>query len=495
MKQKEMFAVTKPKIVQGLPAIWKNNLPDTMNPDLPNLMKYLLVAPYGKPGCALEGLFNEVAQLMRMQGVTQENIKAALIIFSVLCSAKTGMPLSIVLRVDEDKAVAEHLLNCCLKLVSSSLYIELHNQRIEDLYSAGNHYQNKVLIGRDLKNLKKIERHLTQLIVNGKISIQTTVRTKYGSQPIVFKVTGPVGFIGIENENDPPIFNHPWIIRIAVSESGSIEEEKWNDTISIPGAEFEMAKIAEYLNRFSYRPVFFRQKDDLTIAIRKQSPSNHIHKLRFTLRMLDVLTILNNPKSLDFGMFLAKIMDTSFENVNTWLNENRVRQNMTINQDEELTLGKIEYFIMTAILNEMLPLKYPVTSLLRKEIFGTIRYINFEKMKSSFAATDTVLKRLWNLSKTDNFLAKIDEIYLRLNRHRIVMVSEKNIGKEIIALMNLGVIERKTPKGKNTYEYYITTDELCHGVKFPAVADLFCEHAECPSIEVVNPVTKRKEIV
>jgi hypothetical protein len=495
MKQIEMFAVTKPKIDRGLPAIWKNELADTMKPDLANLMKCLLVAPFGKPGRAIEGLLNEVNQLMRMQGVAQENIKAALIIFSVLCSAKTGMPLSIVLRVDENKAVAEHLLTSCLKMVPPSLYIELHNQKIDDLYSAGDHYRNKVLIGRDLKSLKKLESHLTQLLVDGKISIQTSVRTKYGSQPVAFDVNGPVGFIGIENESDPQLFNHPWIIRIPVSESESSEEGEWSDSISIPGAELEMAKIAEYLNRFSYHPVSFRQKEDFTFAIRKQHPSNHIHKLRFAFRMLEVLTILNHPKSLDFGRFLAKMMDTTLEDVNTWLNENGVCQNKTIDTDELLTVGKIEYFMMTAILDEMLPLKYPVTSLLRREIFGTIRYINFEKMKSSFAPTDSILKRLYNLSKTDTFLANIDEIYLRFNHQRIDIISAKNIEKEINGLMKLGAIERKKLKEKNNYGYYISINELCHGVKFPAVADLFCEQAESPSIEVVHPVTIRKEIV
>ena len=150
MKQKEMFAVTKSKIDQGLPEIWKNELNDAMKPDLPNLMKNLFVDPFGQPGNALNGLLNKVAQLMRMQGVAQENIKAALIIFSVLCSAKTGMPLSIMLRVDEDKAVAEHLLTSCLKMVPPSLCLEFHNQKVDDLFSAGDYFRNKVLIYRDL---------------------------------------------------------------------------------------------------------------------------------------------------------------------------------------------------------------------------------------------------------------------------------------------------------------------------------------------------------
>jgi len=492
MEQKQTLVATKPKMEQGLPALCKNQTPDT---NFSNLMKNLLVAPYGQPGCVLNGLFNEAAQLMRMQGVAQENIKAALIIFSVLCSAKTGMPLSIVLRVSEDKAVAEHLLSSCLKMVPSSLYIEIHNQTVEGLYSAGDHYRNKVLVARNLKSLKKIESHLNQLLVDGKISIQTSVNTKYGCQPIDFEVNGPVGFIGIEDESDPQLFNHPWIIRIPVSESNSCEEAECGDAITNPGAEFEMAKIVRFLDQLSYRTVSFKQKDDFTIAIRKQHPSNHIHKLRFIFRLLDVLTILNNPNSIDIDSFLANMMNTTKENAHAWLEETGLWKNKTIIPEEELTVGKIEYFMMTTILDKMLPLRYPVLSKLREVIFETIRYVNFEKMKSSFAPKDTILKQLYNLSKTDVFLANIDDIYLRLNQNRIDIISTKNIEKEIDALMKLGAIERKKPKEKTNYGYYITTDQVCHGVKFPAVQDLFCEHVDCPSIEVVNPLTIKKEII
>ena len=369
MEQKEMFPVTIPKIGQGLPEIWKKALPDKVKPDLPDLMKGLLVAPFGQPGNALEGLLNTVAQLMRMQGVAQENIKAALIIFSVLCSAKVGRPLSIVLRVDDDKAVVEHLLTASLKLVPQSLYIEFHNQKIDDLYSVGDHYRNKVLICRDLKSLKKIESDLTHLIVDGNISIQTSVKIKFGSRMLEFQVHGPVAFIGIEAESGQRLFDHPWMMRIPVSDSDFNQEFDGSEIKDVPGAEFEMARIAEYVNRFSFRPVSFTQKDGFLSVVRKQHPSNYIHKLRFVFRLLDVLTIFNNPKPPNFEKFLAKNLETNLEHVRSWMKEYGWWENTTTNDNDWLKVGKVEHFMMASILDKMLPVKYPVTSSLRKQIF------------------------------------------------------------------------------------------------------------------------------
>ena len=155
MKQNKRVQLTQKVENHAVPKIWEGGPLDSTKADLPELMKGLFVYPFGQPGHALEGLFNEAAQLMRMQGVAQENIKVGLIIFSVICSAKMGMPLAIVLRVEEDKAVAEHLLTVCLKLVPRSLFVELHGLKADDLFSAGDRYRNKVLVCRDLKRLKK----------------------------------------------------------------------------------------------------------------------------------------------------------------------------------------------------------------------------------------------------------------------------------------------------------------------------------------------------
>jgi hypothetical protein len=52
------------------------------------------------------------------------------------------VPISIVLRVEEDKAVANQLLTTCLKLAPRSLFVQLHGLKADDLFSAGDCYRD-----------------------------------------------------------------------------------------------------------------------------------------------------------------------------------------------------------------------------------------------------------------------------------------------------------------------------------------------------------------
>ncbi len=65
MKQKKTIPVTIPIAGQRSPEIWENELPDKMKPYLPDLMKGLLVEPFGRPGRALEWLFKQINERER----------------------------------------------------------------------------------------------------------------------------------------------------------------------------------------------------------------------------------------------------------------------------------------------------------------------------------------------------------------------------------------------------------------------------------------------
>jgi hypothetical protein len=210
---------------------------------------------------------------------------------------------------------------------------------------------------------------------------------------------------------------------------------------------------------------------------------------------LDVLTIFNNPKPPNLEIFLAKNLETNPEHVRSWMKETGWLENTTTNVDGELKVGRAEHFMMAKILDEMIPVKYPIMSLLRKQIFKVVRGINFGKMRNSFVSSNNPLKQLYLLAKTENFWATPEEVYLDLNNQLIDIISENNIKKEMEAIRKIGAIERKKLKEKDGYGYYVTTDSLDKGVKFPSAVDLFGEREAGNLIEVVNPVTGLAELV
>ena len=482
-------------ISQALPKIWDSASLDANKPNLPELMRGLFVDPYGQPGNALEGLFGKVAEVMRMQGVAQENIKVGLIIFSVICSAQVGIPLAIVLRVGEDKAVADHLLTICLRLVSRSLFVELKALKIDDLYSAKDHFRNKVLVCRDMKGLKKVESELKNFVVDGEISIQISAKTKFGSQMVEFQVSGPVGFIGIETESDPCLFDHPAIIRLAVFESGCNQGMGGGETAVVPVAEFEMARIAQYVGSFSFRDVAFAHLVDLLDSIRGQKPVHQIYKSRFAVKLIDVLTILNNPDAPDFGRFITKQLNVNPEHVKTWMKKNGWHQKNRISEDENLKVGKVEYFIMVKLLDGMLPVKQHIPSLLRRELFEVVKGINFALLANAFIPASNTLQQLYTLSHNETYWAKSKYIYLNINKNRADIISEINIEKELVALSKIGLIERKKLRDHDGHGYYITTHSADRGITFPNIANLFGECDEGQMIEAVDPLTGIVELI
>lgn len=496
MKQNERVHLIQTAENHALQKTWQGAPLGAIKPDpLPDLLRRLFVYPFGQPGHALEVLFTEVAQLMKMQGVAQENIGAGLIIFSVICSAKVRIPLSIVLRVAEDKAVAEHLLTACLKLVPKSLFVELHGLKPDDLFSAGDRYRNKVLVCRSFMGLKKIESELMSLIVNGHLSIQTTAKTKYGAQLFDLNVLGPVTFIGIETENEPRLFDNPQIIRISVSEVNADYNFDGSETGDNPEAVFEMDIVAKHISGALPRPVVFLHHDAFSAAIRKQQPLHYIHKKRFALKLLEILTILNHLGAPDFEGFLARAMDSKPEHVRSWSKKNGLHMESQPPDHKELIVDKKEYFIAAKLLNELLPVNYPILSPLRRQLFEVIKDINLTKLGAALISHHDILEQLYTMAHSDIYWARLKEIYLKINHDINNIISEKGIAKELAALIKIGMIERKNFKDSDGHGYYITTGTVNKAISFPSLGELFGDCDNDALKEVVDPVTGSVEMI
>jgi hypothetical protein len=181
--------------------------------------------------------------------------------------------------------------------------------------------------------------------------------------------------------------------------------------------------------------------------------------------------VVNNPASGSFPEFLARIMDTKVEYAKTWVETKMLTEPAVLNQTV-LHTGDKEYSVMFGILNELLPSKFPVQSALRRQLFETVKSINFTKMNFGFTSNQ-ILKKLLALSHSDNFWAKIGDIYVRINNGRDMIISESKIEKELRTLISTGVIERKRIKENDSYGYYVTTDYIDKGIILPPTQKLF----------------------
>jgi hypothetical protein len=445
---------------------------------MPAALEDFYIHPFGKPGHALEGLFYQAVRLMRASGVADENIQTGLIILSVLSSISVEIPLSIVLRVQNDSAPADHLLSTCLRFVSSDLIVELQRLKPDELFSSGNSFRNKALICRELPGLKKVEPDLKSLIINGKVSIQSVFRGKSGAITSTVEVLGPVAFIGIEKEDDQQLFDHPSIIRIPVSDGSSYSQYAKGTSNQEIAIDFEIDRVAEYISRFRRRGVTIPFEKQLSRAILAQRPIGYVQKNRFVRSLIEVLTMLNNPDSIDNTSLLAKLIKSRPEHIREYLRANGAEYLPVVSPDVELVSGKTEYFILSRLLQSVIPLKYQSPSPLRKQIFNALKDINLKSFRSSTLGDTDILEKLYTLSNCDLYWARLELIFKRINKGRVGLVPIPVIETELTVLKKMGFIARKKFRESDNYGYYILVLAVDENLKFPEVHELFGESLE-----------------
>jgi hypothetical protein len=459
---------------------------------VPAALEDFYVHPFGKPGHSLENLFYQAARLLRASGVAEENIQSGLIILSVVSSIKMEMPLSIMLHVQQDTATAEHLLSVCKRFIDHDSIIELSQLKPEEFFSFGNHFQGRVIVCRNLSGVKKAEPDLKNLIINGKVSTQTTFKSKYGPMTSNVEVHGPVAFIGIEKEDDPRLFDHPSIIRVPVSEgflNRSPDENAADQPIAI---DFEMDRLAEYIGRFRWRRVSIPYERQLSAAILRQRPEHYIQKNGFLKRLLAVLTIMNNTEPIDKTLILAKLLHSQPEHVQEYLRVKRIEILPVVSNDVELVSGKVEYFFMKRVLGGIIPIKHESLSLLRRQILNIVKSINFKNLNSSILGNDN-LDKMYTLNYFDLYWAKIELIFKRINKGRESIISIPVIETKLAALKKKGFIERKKFKDRDEYGYFILTLDVDEELRFPEIVELFGACSEEQHMEVINPITGQIE--
>jgi hypothetical protein len=460
-----------------------------------SLIESLIVHPFGQPGRVLEGLFCKVARILRSYGIPQENTPAALIILSVLSSVQIGMPLAIVLRVHKNKVAAEHLLNSCLKFAPKGCCREFRRLKPDDFYSAGDDYCNQVLVCRELSELKKIENDLKDLILNGQITIQVSAKTKFGNKSIEVHVTGPVAFIGIETEDGPILFDHPSIIRVPVFDCGSASPGDVESDDDGSGDALEINMVKDYLSRPNLNRIYVPYRQQLWSAILQQRPSHHIYKGRFILKLLSVLTILNNPEPKNGISFLARHYNSSPEDVQAWLQKNYMYSPSQIANNNEMQSGKIEYYIVKRLLDGIIPVKEQLHSPISQMLFETVKKINFRGLEYSTLGSSDIATKLYELAKNDLYWAKIDMVYRELNKGGAYLITVPVIESELSALKKTGLIERRKFRERDDHGYYVTKPSIDGAIIFPEIAEIFGSCSDDQLMEIFDPISGSSQMV
>ena len=140
-------------INQDFPKFATGSLRTTTTQDLSHLFFEL-------PTCRPDGIFQPllfgVARLLQKKGVSHDNLKSALLIFTAMNSPKLGYPLSLQL-MPEDPLLAISLLDHCVGLAPVDSTIEFQKLKPEHLFiNHGCTYQNRCIVCPDSNGFSKV---------------------------------------------------------------------------------------------------------------------------------------------------------------------------------------------------------------------------------------------------------------------------------------------------------------------------------------------------
>ena len=408
-----------------------------------NLWKKLFEYPYGQPGNACERLLRTVAELLIKDGVPDIYIKSGLLVFLVMISAKINRPVSMILQAQDDPAEADHLISACERLIPNGTVQKLSGLSRDDLYSAGDHFQNKVLVCRDFTSIKTIAADLQNLIVNGRINVHARAKTKFGVHMTEFMVSGPVSFVGIESENETKFFDHPCFLRVQLSSGHWDWKGSTAPVVASAGIEFEKARIIDYLASFQKKKSMIPYEGQLSSAILKQRPIHFHHKNKTITRLLSICTILNNPPTPNVAKFLAKSFNSHEDRVYEWLKGQQVFMEEKLPSEGPLVSTEVEYRLVKSLLDGVIPIQERRPSALRCELFEIVKSINSEMFKSSTIKNNDVLEMLYGLNNSQFYWAKIGIIFKKFNSGRPDIVPVQKIANELMAMKKLGIIEKR----------------------------------------------------
>jgi hypothetical protein len=441
--------------------------------DMPKLLQDLFVYPFGEPGYACEKFLNRVAQLLILDGVPEDNIRSALLVFLAMSSAKIGRPVSVILQVQDNSAAADHVISSCKRLIPPDAVIDLRGLTTDDLYTANNHFKNKALICRDFPSINKIASDLQNLIVNGRTTKQARAKSKYGVHIADIEVSGPVSFIGIEKEGDPKFFDHPCFLRVQLYDSHWNWVDGGGCAVPLSGIEFEKDRTIDYLNSFHGRKVRIPYAGRLSSAILEQKPINYVHKKGFIFNLISICTIFNNPPPPNLAKFFAKSCSSQEDRAHEWLKGQSIVADADLSSEGPLVASGNEYSIAKSLLDGIIPIQRKRPSSLRCELFEIVKSINFEMFKSSTIQKENVLDMLFVMNTYEIYWAKIEFIFKKLNMFRSDIVTLHKIAAELMTMKNIGLIEKRKFKDTNEHGYFITTLSVGDGLALPAVDVLF----------------------
>lgn len=463
---------------QNVPA--RSLIEGDLTKHIKNPIEKIFPRPYDQENGIIRPLLCDFADYCLKNGIASENIPAACIASLTLNSAALGYPMAIILKAD-DPMIVGHLLSVCKGITPIGRYIEFQKLSSEELFQKPDSFTSKTIICTSPKGCKGAIHDIQNLISTGCSYRQVLSKSNFEADYKEVSIKGSIAFIGVEIGDEKFEMNDPSVLRITLSANESdrgltilgYRNFQSNDE----NRSGEKSRIKRFFERLSYKVVSVPYSGQIISHFMNQRVEKIQFKHRPVHNLLSLISITNNPPPLTKEEAFGYLIGQS------------PKEFIPVTLGVAIMATKVEYFQMTQLLKDIIPSKEEHYTPVQITVFEAVKRINLAKLSGSTIDKKNEIQVLMTLYKSNNYWAKIGDIFERVNLTEKNRILIQEIEKELNKLAKLGIITKKRFQQTSDYGYYINDTSIGQHVTFLDPSEINDSKFNKAKVQVVNPLT------
>jgi len=483
-------------IKQNFPEFSTGGLPAATSQDLSSLF---FESPTSRSDGVFQPLLCGVSRLLFEKGVSQENLKSALLIYATIISPKLGYHLSSQI-MSEDPLSAISLLDHCVSLAPVNSAIEFQKLKPEHLFiNPGNDYQNRCIVCPDENGFSKVYQDIRFMLTRGHTTRQEIVNKKFDIGLVEYKAQWPLSFISVAAGNKGRALNHPAILTVPVKSNTGLIEQTLPAVISAEnGIPVPILRNRIAFERLRHRPVEIPFANQLMEAFSSAGGDHVDIKMTTLAKLISICAIINQPDPVTKEEIGAYIYKTDIKNVAHWLaKQSEPEPKIDINGAlvNPLTATKLDYYLAKCLIDDLLSSGDSYLTNRQTRIYEAVKRINLGKLSTTIQRKDDDIEKLSILSQNSGYRTTREKIFEEVNNDGDSFLSLSIVNNELIDLVSMGILGRSKPPKSRFYSYYIMMLNLDCSIALPSPSEIDDPQLQCQPVEVLNPITGEVEII
>lgn len=422
-------------------------------------------------------------------GIGPQNIQAASLVSMIMLSARLGYPISAMLDPD-DIHTAVQLIDHCLKIVPEEAVIEFPEIKPEHLYiDGGRRLDGKCIISPIENGFGKASRDLELILTRGHTIRQEIAKGKYEVGLSEHRSTMQVSVLGINGGKPGKGLNLPSVLKIPVGSNQAAMLSEMPDIVERYGLiHSPLFKLRKSFQRLKAQPVVIPYEHQLATALIESGCDHALEKLAILRNLISICAIISNPPPVEMAEVGATMFGTNEDEVRRWLIDAGITKGLQPIANEPIVATKVDYYLARLLLDGVLlsgPTRYTDR---QRQVFETVKAINMGKMSTAILQKGDEVEVLATISRSSGCWAPREKVFEIINRggHDYSLSSVSN---DLVALLEMGVIERAKPPKSRFFGSYVVTNTLSDAIQLPAPETIQDPVYEGNAVDVVNPFT------